>query len=177
MIHLLRDLGIVFVAALLSGILGGCASMDPAKPGSSEQFPARNQDPRVGVVVNFGTAPSNLYVYDQANRLVEQTYLSGADRFITIGGQTYPQYWVRILEPGAYRIEIFPFYYALRLIPPGRYRVDLPKQVYGLYVGNNPTATYYGGRHWGWILQIGVNIPEGAGVIPTGLIKITLPGF
>src|SRR3989344_6299756 len=86
----------IFFAALT---LYGCAGLpsDPAKPrNEGEQFSLRNQDPRVGLVVNNGTAPMNLYVYDQANRLVEQVYLSGAERYlVSASGQPYPQYWPR----------------------------------------------------------------------------------
>ena len=157
-------------------VIAGCASLhDPAKPESAAQeFPFRNQDPRVGLVINSGTAPMNLYVYDQANRLVEQTYMSGANRFI-IGpdGQTYPQYWIRLLQPGCYRIDTFPFFYAISWFPPAKYRVDLPKQTYSICVGNNPTAYYYGGRHWSWLLQIGANIPDGATGLPT--VQVNLP--
>ncbi len=153
-----------FVALAIVGLLSlaGCAS-DPAKPrNESEMFPQRNQDPRVGLVVNSGTAPMNLYIYDQANRLVEQVYLSGADRvFVSASGQPYPQYWPRLLEPGCYRLEAFPFFMGIRLVPPVKVRVDLPKQIYSVCVGNNPTATWYGGRHWGWVLYVGTNIPEG----------------
>lgn len=163
--------------ALVTLAIGGCATMDPAKPRKAEEFPVRNQDPRVGLVIYPGTAPANIYVYDQANRLVEQTYMSGADRFVEVGGRPVPQYWSKLLEPGSYRVEVYPFYYTIRFVPPCRCRVDLPKQTYSIYVGNNPTAQYYGGRHWGWLLPLGTyNIPEGAGVIPTGLIRLTLPG-
>lgn len=146
--------------------LFGCAGLsDPAKPRTAaEEFPLRNQDPRVGLVVNNGTAPMNLFVYDQANRLVEQIYLSGAERHIvSANGQPYPQYWARRLEPGCYKIEAFPFYHGIRLVTPAKVRIDLPKQFYSVCISNNPTATYYGGRHWGWLLYVGANIPEGGG--------------
>ncbi|OGY98955.1 MAG: hypothetical protein A3B13_00745 [Candidatus Liptonbacteria bacterium RIFCSPLOWO2_01_FULL_45_15] len=164
---------LVDFAALVAAIIGlalslsGCAGLsDPAKPRTSaEEFPLRNQDPRVGLVVNRGTAPMNLFIYDRANRLVEQVYLSGAERHIvsvvSASGQPYPQYWMRLLEPGCYRLESFPFFLGIWLVPPTRGRVDLPKQTYSVCVSNNPTAQYYGGRHWGWLLRIGANIPEG----------------
>lgn len=148
-------------------LFAGCASLhDPAKPiTAAEEFPLRNQDPRTGLLVNTGTAPSNLFVYDQGNRLVEQIYLSGASRFMMgANGQPIPQYWTRKFEPGCYRIDAFPFYKALSLFPPMEYRVDLPKQMYNVCVSNNPSGYYYGGRHWGWLLYIGANIPEGGGV-------------
>ncbi len=164
------------IAAIMILILSltGCAS-DPAKPRTAaEEFPPRNQDPRVGLVVNNGTAPMNLYVYDQANRLVEQVYLSGAERHIvSANGQPYPQYWPRLLEPGCYRLEMYPFFHSVRWVPPQMVRVDLPKQMYSVCVSNNPTATYYGGRHWGWVLYIGVDIPNEATGLP--LLQIMWP--
>ncbi len=157
--------------------LGGCAGMDPAKPQTSlEQFPIRNQDPRVGLVINTGTMPVNLEIYDQAGRLVEQTYLAGASRWVTVGGQPLTHYWIRGLDPGNYRIEAYYFFYTIRLIPPARYRVDLRRQTYSVSVGANPEAYHYGGRHWGWLLQLGTNIPEGADGLPFG-IQLTLPQF
>lgn len=160
---------------ILAGMLTGCAS-DPAKPRTeAEMFPYRNQDSRVGLVVNTGTAPSNLYIYDQANRLVEQVYLSGAERFVLspYTNQPYPQYWARLLKPGCYRVEVWPFFHQARLIPPQMVRVDLPKQIYSVCVGNNPSAYWYGGQHWGWLLQIGTNIPDGATGLP--LIQVVNP--
>lgn len=161
--------GIFLVFAVLL-FMSGCAGLppDPAKPRTAaEEFPLRNQDPRVGLVVNTGTAAMNLYVYDPGNRLVEQVYLSGADRtFVRYNGQPYPQYWVRHLEPGCYRVDAFPFFYALRWVPAGRYRVDLSKQSYSVCVGSNPTVYHYEGRHWPWVLQIGANIPDGAAGLP-----------
>jgi len=166
--------GIVFVAAMLA--IAGCATLsDPAKPRTAaEEFPLRNQDPRVGLVINTGTAPMNLYVYDQANRLIEQAYMSGADRFITgPNGEVYPQYWKRLLEPGCYRVESFPFYHAVRIAAMAMVRVDLQKQIYSVCVGNNPTAYYYGGNHWGWVLYVGANIPDGATGLPA--FQINMP--
>ena len=157
-------------------VLSGCAGFsDPAKPRTAtEEFPFRNQDPRVGLVVNNGTAPMNLYIYDQANRLVEQVYLSGAERHIVSpSGQPYPQYWARRLEPGCYRLEMYPFFNTVRWVPPQMVRVDLPKQTGSVCVSNNPTANYYGGRHWGWVLYIGANIPNGATGFP--LFQINMP--
>ncbi|GEM_PF-2778408 len=149
--------------------LYGCAGLsDPAKPRTAaEEFPYRNQDPRVGVIVNSGTAPMNLYVYDQANRLVEQVYMSGAERHVVSNsGQPYPQYWARRLEQGCYRVEAFPFHYAIRWTALAMVSMDLPKQMYSVCVGNNPTAYHYGGTHWGWLLHIGANIPDGATGLP-----------
>ena len=167
----------LMLIALLCALLGGCAGLDYGKPqNAAEEFPFRNQDPRVGLVVYAGTAPANIYVYDQAGRLIEQTYISGAARFVTSNGQYGAQYWMRLLEPGTYRVEVRPFFYTVRLIPPGRYRVDLPTSTHGIYVGANPSNCYYGGRYWGWCLQTGANIPEGADPVPLlDLFRITLP--
>ncbi|MDO8664686.1 MAG: hypothetical protein Q7K44_04050 [Candidatus Liptonbacteria bacterium] len=169
---------LVVTIAILAvvALMAGCAGFsDPAKPRTAaEEFPLRNQDPRVGLVVNNGTAPMNLYVYDQANRLVEQVYLSGAERHIvSASGQPYPQYWMRLLEPGCYRLEAFPFFKTVRWTAFSMIRVDLPKQTYSVCVVNNPTAQYYGGRHWGWLLYIGANIPEGGTGLP--LVQILNP--
>ncbi|MDP3948621.1 MAG: hypothetical protein Q8Q17_01580 [bacterium] len=165
---------LAFFAALT---LTGCAGFsDPAKPRTvAEEFPLRNQDPRVGLVVNNGTAPMNLYIYDQANRLVEQVYLNGADRhLVSPNGQPYPQYWARKLEPGCYRLESWPFFKAIRWVPfPREVLVKLPTQTYSVCVGNNPTAYYYGGEHWGWVVRIGRDIPSGATGLP--LIQIMSP--
>ncbi len=178
-------LAAVMLVVLLA--LPGCASLsDPAKPRTeAEQFPLRNQDPRVGLVVNNGTAPSNLVFYDQANRIVVPIlpelgpnqqlgrdgviYMSGADRVsVRYDGQSYPQYKVLMLEPGCYRAEVWPFYKTVRwTLPPVMVRADLPKQTYSVCVGANPTAYYYGGRYWGWVLQIGTNIPDGATGLPS----------
>ena len=150
-------------------LLVGCAGLsDPAKPRTAaEEFPYRNQDPRVGVIVNRGTAPMNLFIYDRANRLVEQVYLSGAERHIVSpNGQPYPQYWARRLEQGCYRLEMYSFFHSVRWVPPRMVRIDLPKQTGSVCVGANPTNQYYGGQHWGWVLHIGVDIPSGATGLP-----------
>ncbi|MBI4085213.1 MAG: hypothetical protein HY432_01765 [Candidatus Liptonbacteria bacterium] len=166
---------VIVVAAFVLGGMTGCAGLsDPAKPRTAaEEFPLRNQDPRVGLVINTGTAPMNLFIYDKANRLVEQVYINGADRhLLSANGQPYPQYWIRTMpEVGqCYRVEIYPFYKAWHLLY-GQYRVDLPSQTASICLGNNPTSYWYSGRHWGWLLQTGVNIPDA--VLP--LIQIQLP--
>ena len=172
----------VFKATCLAMTLGailflfGCASLsDPAKPRTqAEMFPVRNQDPRVGLIVNTGTAPSNLFIYDQANRLIEQIYMSGAERHVVSqNGQPYPQYWPRRLEPGCYRVEVFPFYHSVHWTAMAMVRIDLPKQIYSICVGNNPTAVYYNGSNWGWLLYTGTNIPEGGDGLP--LFQVSFP--
>ncbi len=140
----------------------GCASSGPLS--ERETFPLRNQDPTLGLIINEGTAHLNIYIYDEAGRLIEQVYLAGANHYLTINDRHIPRYWVRQLEVGRYKVEVYPFYYQNQLIPPARYRVDLQKQVYGIYVDRNPTDQYdqLTGRHWAWILRLGERIPETA---------------
>lgn len=145
--------------------LGGCVTTGPIN--QKEAFPQRNQDPRQGIVINEGTAHLNLYVYDEANRLIEQVYLSGANSWFTINDRQIPRVWVRRLEVGRYRIEVFPFYYQTQLVPPARYRIDLPKRTAWIRVNQNPTDYYYEGRHWAWILRLnGGQIPKTAHGLP-----------
>lgn len=173
---------------LVFGLMG-CATMDPTGPRNErEAFPARNQDPRWGIIINEGTTHLNIYIYDEAGRLVEQGYLAGANRFLTINSQSMPRYWIRQLPIGNYRVEVYPFYYRTDITAalfgqPSRYRVDLPKQEAFIYVGRNPTATYDWGyaniggtyRHWGWILRLnGGQVPDTAPGLPG--IKINLQG-
>lgn len=135
-------------------------------------FPTRNQDPRVGLVINKGTAHLNLFIYDGAGRLIESIYLSGANRFLEVNGQTIPRYWGRLLDVGSYRVEIHPFYYRTDIInplfgKPARQRVDLPRQIAHIYVNRNPGNYYYGGRYWGWVLYLnGGNVPDTAHGLP-----------
>ena len=133
----------------------------------SEAFPYRNQDPRLGVVVNAGTANLNIFIYDEANRLVEQAYFEGANRWFTVNGQYTPRYWIKRLEVGRYRVEVYPFYYQTTLVPPGRYRIDLLKYTIYMMVNRDPADTYFGGRYWGWVLFInGGYIPDTAHGLP-----------
>lgn len=156
---------IIFLMALF-----GCGTTGPFS--MQEAFPLRNQDPRAGLIINEGTAHLNLYIYDEAGRLIEQVYLNGVNRYLTINGQYMPIYWVRRLEVGQYRVETFPFYYRtditnLLVGMPVRYRVDLPKQTQWIWVNRDPANIYYGGRHWGWILRLnGGYIPETAHGLP-----------
>ncbi len=172
-------LGLVFGFLVLA--LVGCAHLDPAGPRNErEAFPERNQDPRWGLIINEGTAHLNVYIYDQADRLIEQIYLAGTDRFFTINGRHIPRYWIRMLEVGRYRVEYVPFYYQTDILAPlfggsYRYRVDLPKRSAYIYVDRNPTDHYdygyygIGGtyRHWGWICRLnGGHIPNTAHGLP-----------
>lgn len=178
-----------FSIILISLLIFGCATVDPTGPRNErEAFPIRNQDPRWGLVINEGSAHLNIFVYDEAGRVIEQGYMAGVNRFFTINGQNMPRYWVRQLPIGNYRIELYPFYYQTDIVAPllgrpARYRVDLPKQTASISVGRNPTANYdYGSniggtyRHWGWICKLnGGYVPDTAMSILPG-IKINLQG-
>jgi len=176
---------------LLVVVLVGCAHMDPTGPRNErEAFPARNQDPRWGIIINEGTAHLNIFIYDQGGQLVEQGYLAGANRFFTINGQTVPRYWIRQLNYGWYKVVVFPFYYQTDIVAPlfgqpTRYRVDLPKFETSLYVDRNPTNYYDWGyynvggtyRHWGWILRLnGGSVPDTAGGPGIPGVKINFQG-
>ncbi len=126
-----------------------------------EAFPYGNQDPCLGIIINYGTADSNLFIYDEANRLIEPpTFIPGANPWATMNNQTAPRHRVRRLAIGQYRVEIHPFYYQTNITAPlfgqpGRYRVDLPIQIFWPYVGYGPTAEYCyeAGRYLGWVLR------------------------
>lgn len=150
------------VVGLIIGLLlalASCAAIGTGPQNKEEVFPFRNQDPRVGLIVNEGTAHLNVFLYDEAGRLIEQIYIAGVNRYLKINGQNIPQYWARRLEAGQYRTEIFPFYYKTEITnplfgKPGRYRIDLPKQTNYVYVDRDAGDYYYGGRHWGWVLYL-----------------------
>jgi len=184
----------LFFSFLFFVLLGaGCAhpgfepGLDPAAPRNErEAFPSRDKDPRWGIIINEGTVHLNLFIYAQGGRLIETAYLAGANRRLTVNGRVVPRYWVKKLDFGWYRMEIFPFYYRTEIMAslfgkPSRYRVDLPRQGVSIYVGHDSTATYdwgYGNlggtyRHWGWILRLnGGHIPETAGGLPWATIEI-----
>ena len=153
---------------VISLSLISCAGISTGPRSMEESFPLRNQDPRVGLIINQGSVHLNLFIYDGAGRLMEEIYIAGAKRYLTINGQNIPQYWGRRLEVGQYHVEIYPFYYRTNIINPifgrpARFRVDLPRQVASIYVDRNPSNYYYGGRHWGWILYLNSgNIPDNA---------------
>jgi hypothetical protein len=162
--------------------LAGCAHFDLAAPRNErEALPVRNQDSRWGIITNEGTTHLELWLKDEAGRIVEHDYMAGANRFLAINDQNIPEYWVRQLEFGNYLLEYIPFYYETNIVgpifgQPFRYRVDLPKQTTCIYVGRNPTAyyDYRTGRHWGWICSLnGGQIPATTG-IPG--VKINLQG-
>lgn len=151
----------------------GCVATDLSRPQTNaEAFPMRNQDPTVGLIINNGTAHLNVFIYDEAGRLVEEIFLAGADKQLTINGQSVPRYWARRLDVGHYRVEVYPFYYQTNIVgplfgKPFRQRMDLPKQQTGLWVDRNPTTHYdrATSRHWGWILRLhGGRIPQNTGL-------------
>ena len=169
---------VVFAVFLI--FIAGYATTQPRN--EREAFPSRNQNPQAGIIINQGTAHLNLFVYDQANRLIEQTYVPGANRYLTIDGQRIQKYWIRELGIGAYRVEIYPFYYKTDIVNailgrPVRYRIDLPKQTAYIVVDRNPTYyyDYATARHWAWILRLNSgNIPDTAHGLPG--INIDLQG-
>lgn len=156
---------------LFFNLLTGCA-IGTGPQNEREAFPIYDQDPRVGLIINQGTAHLNLFIYNEAGRLVEKIYLTGADRYSKINGQNIPEYWVKPLEAGRYRVEIYPFYYRTNIInplfgKPGRYRIDLYKQTAQIHVSKKPNGYYYGGRYWPWILNLnGGDIPDTAHGLP-----------
>lgn len=164
-IKLITAILIGAVLAVIIFLVGGCATSGPRN--ESEAFPLRNQDPTLGLMINEGMAHLNVYLYDESGRLVEQMYLTGVNRHLTINGQSFPEIFVRRLEVGQYRVEVWPFYYQNQIFPPERIRVDLQKQTQYLYVNRDPTDTYFYGRHWAWLLRLnGGNIPDTAHGLP-----------
>lgn len=164
----------------ISFLIVGCAT---GPINNREAFPSRNQDPRLGLITNEGEAHLNLYIKDEADRLIEQAYLAGVNRHLTINGQKFSRYWIRTLEYGCYRVEVWPFYYQTNIARgllggQMRYRIDLPKFETGVCVNRNASDYYdYDGtrRHWGWILRLnGGNIPQTAHGLPG--INLNLQG-
>ncbi len=176
----MKKMFLVFVFLLFTAIAAMADSTAPRN--QAEAFPSRNQNPRAGVIINEGTAHLNLFIYDQANRLIEQTYVPGVNRHLTINGQRIQKYWIRELGIGAYRVEIYPFYYKTDIVNailgrPVRYRIDLPKQTAYIVVDRNPTDyhDYATSRHWAWISRLNSgNIPDTAHGLPG--INIDLQG-
>lgn len=143
----------LMIAVLLAVLAAGCATGESFQP-----FPLRNPDGRVGLVRNLGTTHLNLYIRDEAGRVIEEWYLGPAEEPLSplaVNRLRALTTVVRTLPPGAYRVDIIPFYYTWGVFS-GRQRVDLPKGSAGIFVGRDPYATYdyYTGRHWGWIIEI-----------------------
>lgn len=123
-----------------------------------EFFPSRNADARVGLLTNEGTASLNVWIYDEANRLIEEIYLPPAKdplSYLAANQRRQPIIVVKALPPGTYRVVYIPFYYEFRLFGPNT-RVDLPRNSSGIYVGRDPQLIYdsYTRRNWSWILRL-----------------------
>lgn len=143
-------MGRIAIALVLAVLVAGCA-VGPSN--RAEMFPARNADSAVGLFINEGTVDFNLWIYDQANRLVEEIYFAGGSWY-TVNGRHRPNIVVRMLPIGQYRVEYIPFYYRVQALGLFRDRVDLPRGSASFTVGRDPYAVYYEGRHWGWVLRM-----------------------
>ena len=131
----------------------GCAAGAPF-----EHFPKRNTDGRVGFVENLGTTHVNMWVYDEANRLVEEWYIAPAEESLSplaVNQLRSPTRVYKILPIGSYRVVYIGYYYTWGVLS-GRQRVDLPKREAGIVVSRDPTARYdpADGRHYGWTLRL-----------------------
>ena len=169
----------VFVAVLA---IAGCAGFsDPAKPrNEAEMFPVNCGTPAKGVVreagpsglaVNTGTAPSQVCLFDDGGRFVEQWGMEGADRFIrSSNGQAYPQVVKRQLSPGCYNALIFPFYKYMPILRTGPVFVMLPKQSQRICTTNSDTTHLVYGMYVNWWMRMGTDIPA----VQTGA---TIPGW
>lgn len=145
-------LAIVILALAASACAGG-------GPVSREDFfPRRLADSRVGILTNEGTTSLNVWIYDEANRLIEEIYLPPARdplSSLAVNQQRSPVIVVKALPPGNYRVVYIPFYYEFRAFGPN-YRVDLQRSSSGIYVGRDPQMYYdhYTRRNWGWTLRL-----------------------
>jgi len=167
---------LVFLISILALVwVMGCAHLDPTGPRNErEAFPERNQDPRVGLVISPDTTHKEVWIIDQAGRVIEHDFVAGANRTLTINGRHIPQYWIRTLEIGRYRLEYIPFYYTyvLTLRGPVRYRVDLRKRSTHIYVDRDAMDNYDRdtARYWGWICRLnGGRIPDDATPLGVGV--------
>ena len=155
----------VWFFVILAPLLAACAGPLTER----ELFPPRNANPTLGLIRNWGTTSLNIWVYDQANRLVEEIYLPPATAPLPeisvsyVRNERQPVVVAKNYPIGSYRVEYIPFYYQLILIPPGRYRVDLPRGSSSIYVERDPNRIHdqRTGRHWGWVLELnGGDIPR-----------------
>ncbi len=152
---------LLVVALVLAPLFAACAG--PIS--NRELFPVRNTDPTVGLLRNRGTTSLNVWVYDQANRLVEEIYFPPAREPLSplaVNQLRDPVTVVKTLAPGSYRVEYIPFYYQWGVFS-GRQRVDLPRGSSSIFVGRDPNRIYdrETGRHWGWILELnGGDVPK-----------------
>lgn len=145
-----RPLLALMIAALTAGCVG---HGEPFQP-----FPARNADSRIGLVRNWKTVFVNLYIRDEAGRIIEEWYIAPAVDPISsldINRGRAPVMVAKRLEPGYYSVEILPFTRRWTAIAGWR-NVELPRQSASISIGRDPLAVYdrYTGKHWGWILEI-----------------------
>ncbi len=165
---------LLFGLVLFLGLwLAGCLHLDPTGPrNEKEAFPIRNQDPRVGLIINNNTTHLEIWIKDRAGRVIEHDFMAGANRTLKVNGRPIPRYWMRQLKIGRYKIEYIPFYYTyvLTLRGPVRYRVDLRKRSTHVRVDRD-AMDYYDkatARHWAWICKLnGGRIPDNA--LPLGI--------
>ena len=142
------------LALIIAVLAAGCAGHgEPFRP-----FPARNTDSRVGLVRNWKAVFVNLYIKDEAGRIIEEWYIAPAVDPISsldINRGRTPVMVVKRLEPGYYSVEILPFTRRWTVIAGWR-NVELPRQSASISIGRDPLAVYdrYTGKHWGWILEI-----------------------
>jgi len=175
---------VCLVLLFLSMALSGCGTMlsDPRKPSSqAEMFPVNCGTPvkgvsretgPVGLIVNTGTAPSQVCLFDDGKRFIEQWYLDGADGFArSANGQPFPQVVKRQLSPGCYNALIFPFYKEMPLLRPGPVFVMLPKYSQQICTTNSDTTHLVYGKYVNWRMQMGTDMPS------PGQTGATIPGW
>ena len=146
---------------LLAVFLGGCAT-------GFRPFPPRNQDARVGIVRNWVKANANLWIKDEAGRVVEEWYIAPAEDPISsldINRGRAPVTVEKSLPPGHYTVEVIPFHYVWSGVGGPRCQrqligwqcpVDLPRRSGSIFVGRDPLHVHdrYTGQHWGWRFEI-----------------------
>lgn len=152
----MKRTALYFVIPIVAFLAGACASGGPAA--REDFFPRRIADARAGILTNEGTTSLNVWIYDEANRLIEEIYLPPARdplSSLAVNQQRSPVVVVKALPPGNYRVVYIPFYYEFRVLGPN-YRVDLPRGSSGIYVGRDPQMYYdhYTRRNWGWALRL-----------------------
>ncbi|KKQ23407.1 MAG: hypothetical protein US36_C0001G0016 [Candidatus Wolfebacteria bacterium GW2011_GWC1_37_10] len=173
-VRIFLELWVLFFLFMLAIAALSCSSISTAPTSEKEAFPIRPDDPTLGLVIKQGTAHANLYITDQAGRLIRSIYTEGADRVFEVNGRPLPKILIHRLPVGSYRVDIYPFYYRFVLIRFWRYRVDLPKQSANITVDQRVNS-YYKGRYVGWILEFNAgNIPPTTNGFPG--IGINLQG-
>lgn len=172
---------IVVVAALLF-LLPGCVSMsDPAKPSTeAEMLPVDcgpvtegvfRETGREGLVINTGTAPAQVCIYDKAGRLLEKWYLKGADRhLLSQDGRPFAQAFKRRFDPGCFRVEIYYFYKDMVTLFPVRIAtIMLGKQTQRICT-NRGNMFLVEGQYVPWYLRMGMDIPNYTRTVPTNIV-------